>query len=267
MKWLSRILLAVSSFVMLAPFLWLVLASLKTNRELLHRPFGLPVRWTWDNYATVLSKHPIPAYFLHSVIVAALSTFIALVLASLASYILTYTFRGRSGWLLLLVAGILVPTNAFMVPYYYLVQWLGFYDSLVGLSLVYAGISLPLSVLIITNYMAAIPSELSEAASMDGASVHRIFVQVVLPVSTPGLVTAAIFLVITAWNELLFANLLTQSEGTRTLQVAIRFFLTTFQANYPQAFAAMVIAILPTIAAYALLSEKIIGGLTAGAVK
>lgn len=267
MKWLSRIVLAGSSLVMLLPFLWLVVASFKTNRELFHNPFGLPASWTWDNYAAVLSKHAIFAYLVHSVIVAALSTLIALLLASLASYIFTYTFRGRSGWLMLLVAGILVPTNAFLVPYYYLVQWLGLYDSLVGLSLVYAGISLPLSVLIITNYMASMPYELLEAATMDGASVHRTFIRVVLPVSYPGLVTAAIFLVITAWNELLFANLLTQSEEARTLQVAIRFFLTTFQANYPQAFAAMVVAIVPTIVIYAVLSEKIIGGLTAGAVK
>ncbi|MBJ6362676.1 carbohydrate ABC transporter permease [Paenibacillus sp. GCM10012307] len=267
MRWIKELFLYLVSFIMLAPFVWLIIASFKTNRELFAEPFGLPENWMFDNYIAVMTRHPVTTYFLNSVIVSVVSTLLALLLATLASYIFTYTFRWRSYWQLLLVGGILVPTNAFMVPYYFIVKWIGFYDSLFGIALVYAGISLPLSVLIIKNYMNTIPPELSEAAFIDGAGVHRTFTRIILPLSCPGVVTASIFLMVTAWNELMYANLLTQSEGTRTLQVAIRFFLTTFQANYPQAFAAMILAIVPSIVIYALLSEKIIGGLTAGAVK
>ncbi len=224
MKWMRSLFLYAVGTVMLAPFLWMILATFKTNRELFASPFGLPEHWLLDNYAAVLSRHPVSVYFYNSLIIAAVSTLLALLLATLASYIFTYTFRWRTGWQLLLVGGILVPTNAFMVPYYYLINWIGFYDSLIGIALVYAGISLPLSVLIIKNYMDTIPPELAEAAFMDGAGVHRTFTRVILPISYPGIVTASIFLMITAWNELLYANLLTQSEGTRTLQVAIRFF-------------------------------------------
>ncbi|MGG6312116.1 carbohydrate ABC transporter permease [Paenibacillus macerans] len=259
--------IGIFSILMIVPFLWLIMASFKTNKDLFADPFGLPQHWVLDNYASVLSKHPMPTYFFNSVFVAVVSTVLALLLATLASYIFTYRFKWKSGWVLFVTLGILIPTNAFMVPYYYIVNWLGFYDSLFGVALVYAGISLPLSVMIIKNYMDTIPHEILEAAFIDGASVHTSFRKVILPISYPGIVTASIFLIINAWNELLFANLLTQSEGTRTLQVAIRFFLTTFQADYPQAFAAMVVAILPTVIAYAFLSEKIIGGLTAGAVK
>ncbi|PZE21614.1 carbohydrate ABC transporter permease [Paenibacillus xerothermodurans] len=253
--------------IMVVPFLWLATASFKTNRDLFSNPFGLPAKWVTTNYEAVLSAHPFALYLYNSTFVAVVSTILALVAAALASYIFNYMFKWKSGWFIFLTLGVLIPTNAFMVPYYYIVNWLGLYDQLFGVALVYAGVSLPLSVFIIKNYMDSIPYEITEAAFIDGAGIHANFWQIILPVSYPGIVTASIFLMITAWNELLFANLLTQSEGTRTLQVAIRFFLTTFQANYPQAFAAMIIAIVPTVVVYVCLSEKIIGGLTAGAVK
>ena len=136
-----------------------------------------------------------------------------------------------------------------------------------GVALVYAGISFPLGFLIIKTYMDTIPHELVEAARIDGASYHRVFLNLILPLTVPGIVTAAIFLMITAWNELLFASILTQDERAQTVQVGIRFFLTTYAANYPQAFAATVMAILPTIAVYIFLSDRVIEGMTAGSLK
>ncbi len=115
--------------------------------------------------------------------------------------------------------------------------------------------------------MDTIPHELMEAAHIDGASFHRTFLNIILPVSYPGIVTASIFLMITAWNELLFAMLLTQDESARTVQAGIRFFLTTYSANYPEAFATTVMAILPTILAYIFLSDRVIEGMTAGSIK
>jgi raffinose/stachyose/melibiose transport system permease protein len=102
---------------------------------------------------------------------------------------------------------------------------------------------------------------------IDGASFYGRFRLVVLPLAQPGIATAAIFLLITAWNELLFANLLTQDEASQTVQVGIRYFLTTYAADYPLAFAATVSAILPTILVYIFLSDRVVEGMTAGAVK
>lgn len=263
-RWVVMILF---SLVTVVPFLWLILASFKTSRELFSAPFKMPERWMWDNYRTVLESHPIPGYFLNSLVIAVLSTVMAIAVATLVAYAFKFTFKFKNGWYGLVTFGIFVPTNAFIVPYYFIVNWVGLYDSLFGVALVYAGVSLPLSIMIIKSYMDSIQKELLEASFIDGAGVHRTFFRIILPLSYPGMSTASIFLMITAWNELLFASLLTQSEATRTLQVAIRFFLTTFSANYPVAFAAMVIAILPTIVIYIFLSDRIIGGLTAGAVK
>lgn len=267
MRGLRWIFILLFMMITLVPFVWLILASFKTNQELFSAPFALPDKWMIENYKTVLTSHPIPHYFLNSIFIAIISTLIGVVLATLVSYAFMYSFKFKAGWLLIITFGIFIPTNAFIVPYYFIVNWLGFYDTLLGVALVYAGVSLPLSILIVKTYMDSIQKEILEASFIDGASVHRTFISVILPISYPGMITASIFLMITAWNELLFASLLTQSEGTRTLQVAIRFFLSTFSANYPVAFAAMVIAVIPTIVIYSLLSEKIIGGLTAGAVK
>ena len=263
-RWLIIVLFLI---VMIVPLAWLMLASFKTSPELFSAPFKLPLHWQWDNYRSVLESHPIPKYFLNTLTIAVVSTLLAIAVATLVAYAFMYAFKFKSGWFTLLTFGIFIPTNAFLVPYYFIVNWLGLYDTLFGVALVYAGVSLPLSIMIIKTYMESIPKEMIEASTIDGAGMHRTFFRIILPVSYPGMTTAGIFLMITAWNELLFASLLTQSEGTRTLQVAIRFFLTTFSANYPVAFAAMVIAVLPTIVIYSFLSDKIIGGMTAGAVK
>jgi raffinose/stachyose/melibiose transport system permease protein len=267
MKLVRYVIIFLFLLVTIVPFLWLVMASFKVNQELFASPFKLPEVWQWENYRNVLSAHPIPLYFLNSLIIAVVSTVIGVAVATLVSYAFMYSFKFKPGWMLLITFGIFIPTNAFIVPYYFLVNWLGLYDTLFGVALVYAGVSLPLSILIVKTYMDSIQKEMLEASFIDGASIHRTFFRVILPISYPGMTTAGIFLMITAWNELLFATLLTQSEANRTLQVAIRFFLTTFSANYSLAFAAMVITVIPTIIIYSLLSEKIIGGLTAGAVK
>lgn len=267
MRYLKWMIIILFSLITIVPFLWLIFASLKTNSDLFANPFAIPDKWAIENYLSVLSNHPIPRYFLNSIIVALGSTVLGVVITTLAAYIFFFKFKFKSRLFALLAFGIMVPTNAFMVPYYFIVEWLGLYDSLLGVALVYTAISLPLSFIIIKTYMDTIPYDILEAAYIDGASIHQIFIKIILPLVYPAMITASILLIITGWNELLFANLLTQSEGTRTLQVAIRFFLSTFQANYAEAFAAMVIAIVPTIVVYIFLSDKIIKGLTAGSVK
>jgi len=166
-----------------------------------------------------------------------------------------------------LMFGLLLPVNAFIAPIFYIIHFLGLYNTVWGVSLVYAGISFPLSFFIIKTYVDTLPAELLEVSRLDGASYHRVFFSIVLPISVPGIVTAAIFLVITAWNELLFASILTQDQNAQTVQAGVRYFLSTYSANYPQAFAATVMAIIPTVLAYIFLSDRVIEGMTAGSLK
>ncbi|MNW35887.1 Inner membrane ABC transporter permease protein YcjP [compost metagenome] len=267
MRIIRSVCLGIFLLIAIGPLGWLVISSLKTNRDFFATPFGFPEVWQLQNYSIVFSSVSFGRYFANSIFTAIGSITLTLIAVLMAAYILTFRFRGKAFWIGFATVGILIPTNAFMVPYYYIINWIGLYDSLIGLSLVYTGMMLPFTFLIIKNYMDTVPHELREAAYIDGASIHVTFIRVIVPVSMPSIVTASIFLFINAWNELLFANLLTQSESTRTLQVAVRHFLSSFFSDYPKAFAAMAITIIPTVIVYSLLSERIIGGLTAGAVK
>ena len=252
---------------MILPFIWLTISSFRPNMDLFREPFAVPKHLSFDNYRAVFKSHPMMLYFMNTVLVALVSTIITIVVSCLASYAFMYKFRSSLKVSMLLSIGLFIPTNAFLVPYYVFINKVGLYDNLLGIALVYAGVNLPQSIMVIKGYMGTIPKGILEAANIDGASTFTTLLGIVLPISAPGIVTSCIFIVINCWNELLFANLLSQSDVSRTIQVAIRSFLTTFSANYAYAFAAMVIAILPTIIIYAFLTDKIIGGMTAGAVK
>ncbi len=202
-----------------------------------------------------------------TVMIALIATFLSISSATLAAYGMMGYFFSRKILTAVFFMCLFIPTNAFLVPYYVMINKIGLYDSVMGIALVYAGVNFPMSFMVIKGYMDTIPYELLESAKIDGATTGQIFKRIILPMSKPGIVTACVFLVINSWNELLFANLLNQSDSSRTIQVAIRSFLTTFEANYAYAFAAMVLSILPTIVVYALLTDRIIDGMTAGAVK
>ncbi len=253
--------------VTLVPFAWLTISSLKTNQELFSNPFGLPATWSLANYTSAFAAHPLTIYLRNSAVASVTSTLLALAAASLASYALLHKFRLSRGVYVFLIFGLLLPVNAFIAPIFYIIHFLGLYNTVWGVALVYAGISFPLSFLVIKTYMDTVPVELLEVSRLDGASYHRIFFNIVLPICVPGIVTAAIFLMITAWNELLFASILTQDQNAQTVQVGVRFFLTTYSANYPQSFAATVMSLVPTVLAYVFLSDRIIAGMTAGSLK
>jgi raffinose/stachyose/melibiose transport system permease protein len=249
------------------PFLWLLLSSFKTNTELFSNPFALPANWSLEFYTSAFAAHPLTIFLRNSAVTAVTSTLIAIAAATLASYALLHQFRFSRAVYVFLIFGLLLPVNAFIAPIFYIINYLGLYNTVWGVAIVYAAISFPLSFLVIKTYMDTVPVELLEVSRLDGASYHRIFFRIVLPICVPGIVTAAIFLMITAWNELLFASILTQDERAQTIQVGIRYFLTTYSANYPQAFAATVMAIVPTVLVYIFLSDRVIEGMTAGSLK
>ncbi|MBL8968128.1 MAG: carbohydrate ABC transporter permease [Spirochaetaceae bacterium] len=254
--------------VALFPLLWLVLNSLKTNLELQASPFALPARPAFENYANAIAMAELPRLFLNSVVVAAGTVFLNLLVSSMAGFVLSReSWRGRDGVRTVLEAGVLVPIIAFMVPYFTLVTKLGLYDKLGTLVLVYAAINIPVSIFLVTSFMRSIPKELEEAAIIDGCGFFQRYSRMILPLSRSGLVTAGTFCFIFAWNEFVMAMLLTSSISSRTIQLGIRFFTSQFVTDYAGMFAAIVLSMLPSVVGYVFLHNKIIAGLTAGAVK
>jgi raffinose/stachyose/melibiose transport system permease protein len=259
--------LAVLAVVAVVPMLWLLVSAFKTTPELFSAPLRLPSHWSFANFTGAVNAQPLLQFLGNSVLIALVATVANIAVSTLAAYALRHRFRGNGAVRNLLSAGLLVPFTAFMTPIFYLVYHLGLYGSDWGIALVYVGTLLPVGLLIVRTYMDTVPEEVLEAARMDGAGFHRIFASVVLPLTTPALATAAIFLSISAWNELLFANLLSSGPASETLQVGVRNFLTSYAANYPEAFAGTVIAMAPTVIAYGLLSNRISTSMTAGALR
>ena len=265
-KW---IILVFFLFVALYPLIWLLLASFKSsNLELQQNSFGFPDKWMFINYYNAMIKAKLGSLFLHSVIVATFTVALNLIISSMTSFVISReNFKGKSIIFTIIVAGILIPIISFLVPYFSIIQKLKIYDSLLALILVYCTINIPISVFLLTSFMESIPVELEEAATIDGASFIQRFGKIILPLSQTGLATAGTFCFIYSWNEFIMALLLTSSESSRTLQLGIRFFTSQFVTDYTAMYAAIVITIIPSILVYFIFHNRIISGLTAGAVK
>jgi len=254
--------------VAVLPLLWLLLNSLRTNLELQISSFGLPARPAFENYRNAIRIANLPQLFANSIVVAVAAVALNLGVTAMAGFVLSReAFRGRQAISTLLTAGILVPIISFMVPYFTLVTRTGLYDKLLTLVLVDASINIPVSMFIVTAFMASIPKELEEAAIIDGCGFGQRFIRIIFPLSRSGLATAGTFCFIYAWNEFIMAMLLTSSVSSRTIQLGIRFFTSQFITDYTGMFAAITISMIPSIAAYVLLHDRIIAGITAGAVK
>ena len=265
-RWILIIFFAVYT---LFPLIWLVISSLKTNLEFMAgNPFSLPAVPQWQNYTNALSVAGLGRMLLNSVFVGLMATLVNVIVASMGAYCISrFRFSGRENLFTLFTAGILVPLNALMVPYFLIINKLGLYNTYGGMILLYCAIGIPMSTFLIRGLMDSIPLELEEAAYIDGCGFFGRFFHIILPLSRTGIVTAATFEFLTCWNEFVFANLIVSSDKLRTIQVGIRYFTNQFSTDYVSMYAAIVISIVPSILGYILFQEQIIAGMTSGAVK
>ncbi|SHH63125.1 carbohydrate ABC transporter permease [Clostridium grantii] len=265
---ISKIVLLFFMFYTLLPIVWLFISSLKTNAELIAKPFGLPKIPQFQNYINAFQVSGLGTLFVNSVIVSLCATVLNIMIASMASYVIArFEFKFKEGIFVAITAGILVPICSLMVPYFMVIKTLGLYDSKAALILTYSAVSLPISTFIIRGFMNTIPRELEEAGVIDGCNFYQRFYKIIFPLSRSGIVTAATFQFLYCWNEFIYAMLLTSSQSNRTMQVGIRYFSNQFTTDYTSMYAAIIISIIPSMIGYVLLQEQIISGLTNGAVK
>ena len=247
----------------------MVISSLETNGEILSSALNLPANPSLKGYATAFRFARLDLKFVTSLIVAAATTALSLLIYSLAAYALSrfrFRFRLRTLVFTLLISSILIPVNTMVQPVYEMVLRLGLYDTKAALILVYTGFSMPLCLFVLRSYMMHLPFEMEESAYLEGASVPRTFWQIMLPLTQPALVSSAVLTFLGSWNELLYALLLTSSEHNRTLPLAMRYFMQQFTFDFSAMFAALVIYVVPSIILYIVLQEQIMSGIAAGAI-
>jgi ABC-type glycerol-3-phosphate transport system permease component len=249
---------------------WIVMSSLKTNQELFANVWAPPQTPQWMNYLNAWERSHMNRYFLNSVLVSGAGVVLTAVVAAMASYILArFTFPGNRTVLLIFVAGLALPLQLIMVPVYLMFNRLHFLNSLLALTVMYVAISLPFSIFVLTGFFRTLPRELEEAAVLDGASEYQLFWLVMFPLAQPGLYTISIFNFLNLWNEYLFAIFLLNAPEKMTVPVGI-YNLRNVQGatgDWGGMIAGLIIILVPTLIFYLIFQNRIVGGLTAGALK
>ena len=257
----------------LIPVLWIISVSLKTPETLTDGSF-IPKDITFDNYKGLfeggIDASPFIKPLINSIVIASITTVVAIVLASFAAYaIARLNFPGKT----LILAGALAiamfPAISTVGPLFDMWRTLGLYDTYLGLIIPYLTFSLPLAIYTLVAFFREIPWDLEQAAQVDGATPFQAFRKVIVPLAAPGVFTAAILVFIFAWNDFLFAITLTSSDAARTVPAALAFFTgeSTFTAPTGNIAAAAVIVTVPIIIFVLFFQRRIVAGLTAGAVK
>lgn len=265
---LKYLFLACCVIVALFPILWVILSSFKTNAEILSSGISWPAHFKLTGYIAALKISPILNYFGHSVIITVSSTFINVLCLAMAAYIFARCrFRGRNVLYFILSLSLVIPMTALLHPVYEVIQGLGLYDTKSGLILVYTALNLPMSLLILRGTFSSIPRELEEAAYVDGSGFVRTFFQIMVPCAKGGLASAAVLAFLNSWNEFTFALVLTSGEQARTLPLSLSYFTAQFSFNYTALFAAVTIAVLPSIIIFAIFQEQVVTSLTSGSIK
>ena len=264
----GRLYMILCTLLALFPLVWVVLSSFKTNAQILSSAISLPTRFSFDGYRMALQVSPILRFFFNSVFITLISTFLNVFLVSLASYVFARTrFRLKNALFLLLSASMVIPMTALLQSVYQVINGLKLGDSLPGLILVYTALNMPLTLLIMRATFSGIPASLEEAAYIDGAGFFYTYLRVMLPVSKGGLASTAVLAFLNSWNEFSFALVLTKSANVRTLPLSLSYFTSQFSFNYTALFAAITMAVLPSIVVFAIFQEQVAQSLVAGAVK
>jgi len=254
-------------------FVWVVSSSLKTNKEVFKDPWALPsspLTAGAANYLKAWEVSHMQVYFMNSVIVVIASVLIVVTVSAPAAYVLSrIPFFGSEPITYYFIAGMGLPFQLILVPLFVLLNKLSLINTLQGLILVYIGVSIPFTVLLLTGFFRTLPVDLEDAAAIDGCSDFGIFWRVMMPLGAPGLITAAIFNFISIWNEYLLAMLLINVDKLRTLPLGVMNIRYSMQytADWSALFAAVVIVIIPNFLLYIFLSDRLISGLTLGAGK
>lgn len=269
-KTLIYLFLAVFTFIQIFPFYWLVTFSFKSNTEIFdsNNLVGLPKVWHLENFSKALMGGEILRYLLNSVFYAAVTVVVSTLLASMVAYAINRMYWKAKGIVAAIFSlGIMIPVQATLLPLFQGLDRLGIRGGYLGLMLPYITFAMPMTVMILGGFFKALPREIEEAACIDGCNIFNMFFRIIFPMIRPGIATSCIFAFLNTWNELLFANTFVDDAKYKTLPVGIMSFVGEHSTNWGIIGAGMVIATLPTVLIYLLLSKQVQESFTVGTVK
>ncbi len=262
--------LAFWALVVVFPMIWVLVSSFKTDQEIFFSPWMPPAKLMWDNFARAWSKANMGLYLFNTLTVNLPAIFFTLLFSAMAGYVLArYTFPGNRLIFYAFLGGMLFPVMLALVPLFFLLQSLKIIDTHFGLILVYIAYSLPFTVFFMTGFFKTLPTELLEAAIIDGATHYQLFFQIVIPLAQNGLVSMGIFNFLGMWNQYILPLVLLTSSTKYVLSQGLAFLAhqQRYQSDWSGLFAAITIVMLPTLIVYVIFQNQIQRGLTVGALK
>ena len=269
LSWTIALILAAAALVVaVLPFIFMVLNSFKNKFEMLTKGvFALLQKLDLSNYQEVLSGGFF-RYFFNSVLLLIVVLALILFISACAAYPLArFKFKLNGFVYAVIVACMAIPIHITLIPVFQMTKSLGMYDSIWALVGPDVAFALPISVFILTSFMKGIPKEIEESAEIDGCNKYYMFFSMILPLAKPGLSTLAIYNGVNVWNEFSFAYTLTQSAQNRTLPLAVWDFQGQYSMNTPMIMAVLTLTVLPMILLFIVAQDKLVKGMTAGAVK
>jgi N-acetylglucosamine transport system permease protein len=249
---------------------WIILSSVKSNKELYAGVWNLPQSLHLENYVKAWNVVNLKRYFLNSVMITISSIAVLIFLCTPAAYVVSrFKFFGSRFINNMFVVGMGIPYQLLLIPLYRMIIGFKMNDNLFGLGLIYVALSIPFTVFLLSGFIRSLPSELEDSAMIDGCSDIGAFWRIMFPISQPGIITAAIMNFIFLWNEYMLALVFLTNENRRTLSLGLYSIQAAMQftADWVGLFAAVVIVMLPTVLIYVILSERVMQGITLGAVK
>ncbi|MBD3307795.1 ABC transporter permease subunit [candidate division KSB3 bacterium] len=256
--------------VVIFPMIWVLVSSFKTSQEIFFSPWQPPKQLMWDNFARAWSKANIGQYFFNTLFVLTPAIFFTLLFSAMAGYVLArYAFPGNRAIFFMFTGGMLFPVILALVPLFFLLQSMTLLDTHFGLVLVYIAYSLPFTIFFMTGFFKTLPSELLEAAIIDGANHYQLFFTIVIPLAKNGLVSMGIFNFLGQWNQYILPLVLLTSSEKYVLSQGLAFLQhqQRYQSDWSGLFAAITIVMLPTLIVYVIFQSQIQRGLTIGALK
>lgn len=265
---IATILAIFMALISILPFFFMVLNSFKEKFEMLTKGvFEFPETFYIENYKEVISGKFV-TFFINSVIVLVVSLVILLLVSACASYPLSrFKFKLNAPIYALIVACMSIPVHVTLIPIFRMTRTMNLYDTIWALIGPYVAMGVPISVFILTSFMKGIPREIEESAEIDGCNKFKMFTKMIFPLSKPGLSTLAIYNGVNMWNEFSFAYTLTQTAENRTLPLAVWEFRGRYSMNTPMIMAVLVLTLLPMLILFIIAQDKLVKGMTAGAVK
>ncbi|NLE15355.1 MAG: carbohydrate ABC transporter permease [Spirochaetales bacterium] len=250
------------------PLLWLVMNSFKTTTEFQMNKLGFPKEWVLVNYQDAWVRGKFPRLILNSFIYTGVTTVATLVFSFMAAFAFAKIPNRSTKYLHgSFVIGLLLTLQSIMVPLFLIINWVGLYNTSLGVLIPYIGIAMPMGIYLGTEFIKSIPDALVESARIDGATYWKIFISIIVPMAAPVAVTVAIMTVTGTWNEFMLINILTSSDALKSLPVGVQKFAGALSSDFGKQFAALVIGLVPMLVFYLSFRKEITKGVAAGAVK